>query len=81
MAADLHAVAPMGPPSRRPYHRRTPALVAQTRDLAAQGLSPAQIARRTDVHQSTISIWLRQEEGAEGTAACPPHPYVAPPKR
>jgi len=71
-AADMHAVAPVGPPSRRPYHRRTPALVAQIRDLAAQGLSPAQIARRTDVHRSTISIWLRQEEGAEGTAACPP---------
>ncbi len=64
-AGDLHLVEPAASAPTRPYHRRTPALVAQIQQLSAQGLSYVEIARHTGVHRVSVSAWLR-EQGQEG---------------
>ena len=61
-ARGLRAGAAAASPSRRPRHRRTPALVAQIRQLAAEGLSYVDIARQTGVHRVSVSAWLREPD-------------------
>jgi len=58
----LHIVAPAASSPTRAYHRRTPALVAQIQQLAAQGLSYVEIARQTGVHRVSVSAWLREQD-------------------
>jgi transposase len=60
-AGDLHIVKPAASAPTRPYHRRTPALVAQIQQLSAQGLSYVEIARHTGVHRVSVSAWLRKQ--------------------
>jgi len=69
-AGDLHIVEPAASSPTRPYHRRTPALVAQIQQLSAQGLSYVAIARHTGVHRVSVSAWLR-EQGQEGEHPLP----------
>jgi len=66
----LHIVEPAASSPTRPYHRRTPALVAQIQQLSAQGLSYVEIARHTGVHRVSVSAWLR-EQGQEEEHSLP----------
>jgi len=76
-AGDLHIVEPAASSPTHPYHRRTPALVAQIQQLSAQGLSYVEIARHTGVHRVSVSAWLREQSQAGEHPLPLPEPVTA----